>query len=157
MTGYDATVRVPMIISYGKQFSGNRKQEELVCSIDLLPTLLELSGLAIPANIEGKSMVTLKPGSTAWREYAFSELGSSTQTSVITVRGKTAKYVLFRKGGKVEYEQFFDLKTDPWETTNLAKESSYNKELEKFQSALNTWEKATETSEPIRTKEKVEE
>ncbi len=157
MTGYEATVRVPMIISYGKQFSGDRKIEELVCSIDLLPTLLDLSGIEIPANIEGKSMLKLKPGTATWRDYAFSELGSSTQTSVITVRGNAAKYVLFRRGGQVEYEQFFDLKTDPWETTNLAKDARYDKKLNDFKSALNAWEKATETSEPIRTKEKVEE
>ena len=157
MTGYDATVRIPMIISYGKQFMGGRKIDELVCSIDLLPTLLDLSGLKIPANIEGKSLVTLKPGTPTWREYAFSELGSSTQTSVITVRGKAAKYVLFRRGGKIDYEQFFDLKSDPWETANLVKNHKYQNELNKFKMALNDWERVTEKAEPIKTNLKVEE
>lgn len=157
MTGYDATVRVPMILSYGKQFDGGRRIDELVCSIDLLPTLLDLAGLKIPANIEGKSLVTLKPGTPTWRDYAFSELGSSPQTSVITVRGKAAKYVLFRRGGKLEYEQFFDLKSDPWETTNLVKNAKYQNELIKFRMALNNWEKETETAKPVVAKGKVTE
>lgn len=122
ITGYDATVRVPLIIKYPDHFSGGKVNNELVSSIDLLPTFLDLSGQKIPKNIEGKSLVGLMTGNSIWRDYAFSEIGSSTQNSVITVRGITEKYILFRKKGKVEYEQFFDLKTDPWEMKNLATE-----------------------------------
>lgn len=157
MTGYDATVRVPLILKYGKAFSGGREMKDLVCSIDLLPTLLDLSGLEIPKNIEGKSLVNLQSGSGKWREYAFSELGSSTQTSVITVRGKVAKYVLFRRNGKVEYEQFFDLKNDPWEKSNLVLDSKWSQELQKFRLALDDWEKNTEKTEPVKSKGVVEE
>jgi arylsulfatase A-like enzyme len=149
MTGYDATIRVPMIIRYKDQFAGGRKIEDLACSIDLLPTLLNLSGLSIPKNIEGKSLVPLLKSNSNWREYAFSELGSSTQNSVIAVRGKTEKYVLFRKGGKTEYEQLFDLKTDPWETKNLVADPKYTNDLEKMRSVLSKWEQETETSKPV--------
>ncbi len=154
MTGYDATVRVPLIIKYQDKFSGNKTLDELACSIDLLPTLLDLSGLPIPENIQGKSLVPLITNKATWREYAFSELGSSTQTSVITVRGKTEKYVLFRKKGMVEYEQFFDLKNDPWETSNLAANSNWNKNLVKMRSVLKKWEQETETSNPLVNKDK---
>jgi len=154
MTGYDATVRVPLIIKYREQFSGNRKIDDLACSIDILPTLLDLSGLNIPKNIEGRSLVQLMTSNVNWREYAFSEIGSSTQSSVITVRGKTEKYVLFRKMGKMEYEQLFDLKSDPWETINLATDRKYENNLLKMRSILDKWEKETETSKPIVSKGK---
>lgn len=155
MTGYDATIRVPLIIKYRDRFTGGREISDLVCSIDLLPTLLDISGLEIPANVQGKSLVKLMTNNSNWREYLFSEIGSSIQNSVITVRGKTEKYVLFRKNGTVEYEQFFDLKTDPWETTNLANNSKYGNELVKMRLILKNWEKETEISKPVVTMEKV--
>jgi arylsulfatase A-like enzyme len=157
MTGYDATIRVPLIIKYKDKFSGGRKIEDLTCSIDLLPTLLNLSGLDIPKNIEGKSLLKLTTDNSDWREYAFSELGSSTQNSVIAVRGKTEKYVLFRKSGKVEYEQLFDLKKDPWETTNLATNGKDAAVLAKMRSVLKKWEAETETTLPVKAVGKVSE
>jgi hypothetical protein len=89
-------------------------------------------------------------GDTDWREYAFSEIGSSTQNSVITVRGRTEKYVLFRKNGTVEYEQFFNLENDPWETTNLAENKKYAADVLRMKSVLKKWEEETEVSEPFK-------
>ena len=157
MTGYDATIRVPLIVKYKDKFAGGKSIDDLTCSIDLLPTLLNLSGLDIPKNIEGKSLLKLTTNNSDWRQYAFSELGSSTQNSVIAVRGKTEKYVLFRKSGNVEYEQLFDLKKDPWETTNLASDSNYSAALAKMRTVLKKWEAETETSQPVKAVGKVSE
>ncbi len=154
MTGYDATVRVPLLVRFPKKFSGGKVMKDLVSTIDLLPTFLDLSGQKIPKNIEGKSLVGLMNSNVNWREYAFSEIGNSTQNSVITVRGKNEKYVLFRKNGKVEYEQFFDLKTDPWEMKNLVAEGKYGNDLAKFKVALNNWEAETEVAKPVLVKGK---
>jgi arylsulfatase A-like enzyme len=144
-------------MKYKDKFAGGRTIDDLTCSIDLLPTLLSLSGLDTPKNIEGKNLLKLTTNNSDWREYAFSELGSSTQNSVIAVRGKTEKYVLFRKFGKVEYEQLFDLKKDPWETTNLATDGKYAAVLAKMRSVLKKWEAETETSQPVKAVGKVSE
>jgi uncharacterized sulfatase len=154
LTGYDATVHVPLIINYPEHFSGGQVNNNLVSSIDLLPTFLDLSGLDIPINIDGKSLVKLMTDNSTWRQYAFSEIGSSIQNDVITVRGKVEKYVLFRKEGKVTYEQFFDLETDPWEMKNLATDEKYGDDLETFKSALKEWEAKTEVSKPVFSKNK---
>ena len=157
MTGYDATIRVPLIIRYGKQFSDGRTVDDLVCSIDLLPTLLDLSGLDIPGNVQGKSLTGLNAKNKVWREYAFSEIGSSAQTSVITVRGKTMKYVLFRRNGATEYEQLFNLESDPWETINLATDLKSTENLNKMRQVLAEWEETTERSAPVQSNVKAEE
>lgn len=149
LTGYDATIRVPLIIKYPDRFTGGKVINDLVCSIDLLPTLMDISGLKIPDNIQGKSLVQLISGNSNWREYAFSEIGSSTQNTVISVRGKTEKYVLFRQNGNVEYEQLFDLDGDPWETTNLVNNSKYGDDLVKMRLILKKWEEETEISKPV--------
>ena len=149
-TGYDATIRVPMIIKYGKTFSGGKVVKDLVCSIDILPTLLDVCGLNIPINIQGKSMVALMKDNSGWRQYAFSELGNSVDNTVIAVRSQAEKYVLFRKVGKPEYEQFFDLKTDPWETNNLVANVKYETDLANLKSVLKDWEANTEVAPPVK-------
>lgn len=100
LTGYDATVRVPMIIRYPEGFNGGVRIDKMACSIDLLPTLLDLTGQEIPGNIQGNSLRLSNIESDSWREFAFSEIGQSSLNCVLTVRSQIHKYVLFRRGGR---------------------------------------------------------
>ena len=56
---------------------------------------------------------------------------------------------MFRNSGKAEYEQLFDLKTDPWETINLARDKNYTSDLQKMRLVLGKWEQETETTKPV--------
>ena len=148
-TAYEATIRVPYIISCPFLFDGGQERDELVCSIDLLPTLLDCAGLRIPSNIQGRSLLPLlKKEKTAWRDYIFTELGSSVDNDCVGVRSQTAKYVRFKKNGKVIYEQLFDEVNDPWETINHINNPKYVSTLNELKKALNDWETNVETSEP---------
>lgn len=152
-TGYDAQIRVPLIIRWPGFFTKGKRTNELVCSIDLLPTLLEAAGLATPNNIQGLSLVPLVQGKISrWRDYAFSELGSSTQNTCIMTRSKTHKYVLFRTNGQTEHEQLFDLVQDPWEMQNVVADENYSDVLAKLRSALAQWEAETPAVAPMETK-----
>ncbi len=148
LTGYDATIRVPMLIRYPEAFKGGMRTDKLACSIDLLPTLLDLAGLEIPVNVQGKSLRLSNIESETWREYAFSEIGQSSQNCVLTVRSRTHKYVLFRKGGETVYEQFFDLRADPWEMENHLTDPTCSEVLDRHKQALADWEEETQQTEP---------
>lgn len=52
--------------------------------------------------------------------------------------------------GKIEYEQLFDMKNDPWEMTNIASNPKYASTLKKMKDVLNDWEGTVETAKPIR-------
>lgn len=149
LTGYDATIRVPMIIRYPEVYMGGQRIDKMTCSIDLLPTLLDLAGLEIPGNIQGHSLRPDIIESDSWREYAFSEIGQSPLNAVLTVRSRTQKYVLYRKGGETIYEQFFDLRLDPWEMENRLADPAYADVLERHKQALYKWERETEKSAPL--------
>ena len=148
-TGYDATIRVPMIIRDPDVFTGGRKIDKMVCSIDLLPTLLDLAGLEIPGNIQGRSLRPSNIEDDSWREFAISEIGNSSRTCVITVRSETHKYVYFRTDGELAYEQFFDLYRDPWEMENSMTDPQYEEVISRHKEALKKWEKETEKSVPL--------
>ena len=149
LTGYDATIRVPMIIRYPGTYTGGMRIDKMVCSIDLLPTLLDLAGQEIPDNIQGKSLRPSNILGDSWREYAISEIGQSSQNSVLSVRNQTHKYVHYRRNGETVYEQFFDLRSDPWEMENRISDASYGTVLDRFKQALRQWERETETVPPL--------
>jgi arylsulfatase A-like enzyme len=149
LTGYDATIRVPLIIRDATTFTGGQKTEKLAGSIDLLPTLLDLAGLEIPENIQGVSLRPSNLEKENWRKYIFSEIGRDTENNVVTVRSQTHKYVHFRKDAQTTYEQFFDLEKDPWEMTNLVDDPSYAQMISNFRKEFQQWENETEKSAPL--------
>ena len=149
-TGYDAQIRVPLIIRWPGNFSTGKRLSELVCSIDLLPTLLDAAGLAIPDNVQGLSLVPLVQGNTEqWRDYAFSEIGGSTKNTCIMTRSQTHKYILFRTDDQTEHEQLFDLVKDPWEMHNAVADERYAEVLTDLRGALARWESQTPSVAPM--------
>ncbi|MGI9429341.1 MAG: sulfatase family protein, partial [Bythopirellula sp.] len=73
-TSYEGGVRVPLII----RWPGNAKQKqvcnELVSTLDLMPTLLAVGGCEPVADLPGLSLLPLLRGEQApWREYLFTE------------------------------------------------------------------------------------
>lgn len=149
-TGHEATIRVPLILRLAGVVPAGKRVDDLACSIDLLPTLLDAAGLETPARVQGKSLLPLVQGKAGpWRKYAFSELGGSVDNQVVAVTSTTWKYVRFKQGGQVVYEQFFDLVKDPWEMQNLARDTATQGAKGELVKALADWEATTETTNPV--------
>jgi N-sulfoglucosamine sulfohydrolase len=73
-TSYEGGIKIPMIISWQNKTLKNIQLPELVSTIDLYPTFLEVAGLAIPQHLPGKSLMPLLKGEKPiWREYLFTE------------------------------------------------------------------------------------
>lgn len=71
-TSYEGGVRVPMIIKWGNRWKAVR--DELVTTLDLMPTLLEVSGAKPVAKLAGRSLVPLLDNQiTEWRTHLFTE------------------------------------------------------------------------------------
>lgn len=56
-------------------WDGGRRRDELVSGVDLVPTLLDVTGIASPRELHGRSLVPLLDGSTeaGWRDELFAE------------------------------------------------------------------------------------
>ena len=52
---YDSGINVPMIVRWPGKIAADTRTEAMVSWIDIFPTLLDLTGGTIPANIDGKS------------------------------------------------------------------------------------------------------
>ncbi len=128
-TAYDESLRIPLIIRYPKLAPRGKVLDEMVLNIDLAPTLLELAGVAVPSDMQGRSWLPLLTGQKAdWRKAFLAEYFLENQypqiPSVVAVRTETAK--LIKYPGHEEWTELFDLANDPYETKNLVGDPRYH-------------------------------
>ena len=144
---YEGTVGIPMLIRLPGVLPENVTINELAGSIDLLPTLCDLTGLDFPESVQGKSLVPLMQGKeTKWRDVIFSEIGypHPFPTGVcIMARDKKFKYIYHDYIGK-NFEELFDLKNDPGELKNLAENPNHKTTLDRLRNEVKLWNKNTD-------------
>ena len=78
-TSYEGGVRIPLIIDWPNHTENGNVSSELVSTLDLMPTLLEVAGVEIPSTLAGKSLTPLLRSRNTdlresnWRQYLFTE------------------------------------------------------------------------------------
>lgn len=120
---YEGLVRVPLILSWPREFKGGLISEGLVEMLDLSSTLMELAGLECPDYMQGKSLLPILRGDsdpTVHREYVRSEyfdaldphFTGGTGTFGTMFRTGQHKLCMYHDKGLGE---LYDLEADPWE------------------------------------------
>lgn len=73
-TSYEGGVRIPLIIRWPGLQQASQVREELVSTLDLMPTFLEAAAAGEVAGLAGRTLNPLVAGqSPPWREYLFTE------------------------------------------------------------------------------------
>ena len=73
-TSYEGGVRIPMIIHWPGKTKAGHVSQQLVSTLDLMPTLLTIAGARPVNNLPGRSLASLLQGKEApWRQYLFTE------------------------------------------------------------------------------------
>jgi arylsulfatase A-like enzyme len=134
---FEESVRVPLMIRAPGVIRHGRT-DELVESIDIMPTLLNLCGVNVPEHTQGRNLTPLLTGdgTFASRSAVFSENiipevitipghQFDRHTGIAGIRHPDAKMVRTRKWKynyyPEGYEELYDLEADPRETRNLYK------------------------------------
>ena len=139
--GYEELFRVPLLIRGPEVTAAGRSTPALVSSIDLLPTLLELIGVASPEGIQGRSMVPLLSGQQdTFRERIFCD---SIDTALVTYDGRW-KYVLSWLPRDID--ELYDLQNDAGELHNLANDPEYQYIVSQMREHIFNW--LDETNHP---------
>lgn len=113
---YEPSARIPLLMRVPKRygFPTGIVPTAAACLEDIMPTLLELADVEIPATAEGRSLVPLLRGEApAWRDYLHLECAPNFHA----LTDGRHKFVWLPANGQ---EQFFDLENDPRELHNLA-------------------------------------
>jgi arylsulfatase A-like enzyme len=112
---YDECMRIPLTIAApGRLKPGVRT--DLVSTVDFAPTLADAAGLRWPTPTDGQSL--LRP---ARRDAVFSDYYAKQKwvNPIRTIRTRDAKLNIHDQTG---HREFYDLRRDPGEATNLAAE-----------------------------------
>ncbi|KAL8823860.1 MAG: hypothetical protein Q9191_005491 [Dirinaria sp. TL-2023a] len=117
MSWFEASSRVPLLISYPKRFEAKNVKQN-VSSLDLLPTLVDLVGQTPDPRlpIDGQSLVPFLEGTESPRTVYGEYLGEGTIAPLMMIRRGPWKYVTCL----VDPPQLFNLEKDPKEMQNLA-------------------------------------
>jgi arylsulfatase A-like enzyme len=133
-SGYDESMRIPLIVRYPKSGLKGVTRDDLVLNIDLAPTFLDLAGVEVPRDMHGKSWKPLfardaprEPFRTSFFYEYFREAGPKKAPATAvggyntpTMTGvRTATHKLLKYRDHPEWTELFDLAADPFETTNL--------------------------------------
>lgn len=126
---HDESAAVPLIIRMpGKKPAVCHSLVEL---LDLYPTLSNLCGLEVPKHLQGKdiSMMMTDPTKEV-RSAAFSVNGKG-----FLLREQDWAYIAYGKNGQGD-EELFDMKQDPKQFTNLAKDPKHAQIIARFQKQM---------------------
>jgi len=176
MTLYDPGIDVALLIRL-PGMEGGRVHSEMISNVDVMPTLLELLGLRVPRNIQGRSFGSLLAGEMYKpREAIFAEKTYHTyydpMRAIRTARWKlianfenapfqetspdydnnAKSYVEIAKARPTPSHihpplELYDLAADPWEQHNLADQPEHATLRDRLIRSLRRW--MEETGDPL--------
>lgn len=136
---YEPSLEMPLIVKWpGVTVPGSRNRD-LVQNLDYAETFLDLAGEAIPADMQGRSLVPLLKGEKPadWRDAIYYHYFEYPSVHMVArhrgVRTDRFKLIHFYQFGEWE---FYDLAADPSELINQYANPVYAKEVAKLKARL---------------------
>jgi len=129
--GYEESIRVPLII-YNPNFPDKIKQyraPQIALNIDIAPTILSMAGLAVPTSMQGINLINVLKNEIPERNEFFYQHYFLGSPSIPKVEGVVTRDLKYMKFIEHNYEELFDIRTDPHETTNLVNNTKFKKRL----------------------------
>jgi len=124
---YEASMRVPLLAWAPSLIKPKTTVKEMVMNVDIGPTILDLAGIAKPAQMQGASFLPLlrEQRVAGWRDRVFYEYyweWAFPQTpTIFAVRTDRYKYIFNQ--GLWDANELYDLETDPHEMNNLIRDA----------------------------------
>ncbi|MCW5977606.1 MAG: sulfatase-like hydrolase/transferase [Bryobacteraceae bacterium] len=134
---FEESVRVPLAIRYPRMLRAGRARTMLASQVDLMPTLLALSGHPAPPEAQGRDLSPqLIYGSGPGPEsiYCQGQLGTTEEWRMM-VRGLD-KLVVDRD---LKVTHLYNLGQDPYERENLAVETAHGVRRDEMSALLRDW------------------
>ncbi len=144
-TAHELGLRTPLVLSWPGRVPRDARREQLISSVDLLPTLLDFVGAEIPAGLPGLSAKDLAESGAAWpRE----EVIGWHEAARIDRRGRTAiwsdafsfrdtrwRYIWYRGAGD---DALYDTRRDSRETRDLR--AGFGEVVARARAAIEAWD-----------------
>lgn len=135
---YEESLHTPLIIKWPGKVNQGIETSQLVQNLDYAPTFLEMAGIPVPEDMQGKSLLPLlTQDSTSWRDaiyYHYYEFPSwHSVNKHFGVRDDRFKLIHYYEIGEWE---LFDLKEDAQEMHNLYYRPGYAQIIDTMEQKL---------------------
>ena len=143
-TAYEESLRIPLLVRYPRRVRPGTVIGEMVLSLDLAPSILDVCGVDPLPDADGQSWSRLLAGdASGWRTSFFYQYNYERQfpftPNVRAVRTDRWKYIRYPHGdgGPDRHRaELYDLQTDPLEMRNLAADPAHAGELKNLSAEL---------------------
>jgi choline-sulfatase len=144
---YEASVGVPLIFRVPGLTSHGARCETPVSLTQIVATLCELAGVAVPSNLDGESFVPcLREPSRKLDKTVFSEFALQTPHAKYMIRRGDYKYNFYAN----DIAELFSLRDDPKEMNNLALKPEHRSRVDELKSQLFAWYRPPEIGMRVR-------
>ena len=136
---YEESLRTPFVMRYPGVIRPGSRISAMTLNIDWAPTILDIAGIATPADMQGVSFLPLVDGrngspvktasAAAWRKAMYYHYYEYPQPHHVYPHFgvRTERYVLVRFYGPADFWELYDLDKDPHELRNIYGNATYGK------------------------------
>jgi len=130
---FEESLKMPFVIRWPDVVAPGAQPEAMIQNIDYAPTFLEMAGVAVPADMQGRSLLPVLKGQGRtpedWRDAVFYQYSGEDTHAVARHDGvRTDRLKLMRFPATEEW-MLFDLERDPMEMNNVAAHPDYAAEF----------------------------
>lgn len=151
---YEESMRVPLLVYAPPLAKVKGEVNELVRNIDIAPTILQMAGVAVPAQMQGRSFISSfrgikgKSPNMAFYEYYWEYAFPQTPT---IFAARTDRYKYIYNHGVWDINELYDLQVDPYEMNNLIRNPEYQQLAHSMRDSIFNWLEKTGGSQiPLR-------
>lgn len=136
---YEESIRMPFLVRWPGITKPGSNQSAMGINVDFAPTFMEVAGLAVPADMQGRSLVPLLKGGrpadwrSSWYYRYYHDPGDHNTRAHYGVRTETHKLIHF---WKIDQWEMYDLVKDPAELYNLYQEPAHASSVAKLKTEL---------------------
>ena len=141
----EESIRIPMIFHAPWLWEAAVNRSQVAQLVDIMPTVLEASGCAVPAQVQGRDLTPVLAGERDQLEenWGFIET-SEGEIGIRTPDHLFGRRILGKEGNEVkEARAFYDLRNDPYEMDNLAGTGRQAKREAELDDLLTRWDEST--------------
>ena len=136
---YEYSLRVPLLIKVPGQTKPGGVSDRMVLNTDFAPTLMDLAGLPVPADMQGRSLAPVLRGEPPadWRTAMYYRYYHYPQDHRVQphygIRTEREKLIYFNK---IDSWEFYDLAKDPDELRNAYNDPQYRDMIDNLKAQL---------------------
>lgn len=136
---YEESLRTPLLVRWPVQVQAGSVNHDIVSNLDFAETFLDLAGVEVPAEMQGRSLVPVLRGHTPsdWRKSFYYHYYEGDGHNVAEHYGVTNGRLKLIHYYKLDEWELFDLEADPQELRSVYNQPAYAEQQAEMKAELN--------------------